>query len=58
MKNNEIKEAIKNAGLFQWQIADILKIAESTFYRKMRHELPLEEKQRIFEAIEKLSKEA
>lgn len=57
MINKEIKEAIKDANLFQWQIADCLNMAESTFYRKMRHILPDAEKQRIFEAIEKLSKE-
>lgn len=55
--NTDVKNSIKKAGLRQWQVADVLNCNESVFSRKMRKELPLEEKQRIFEAIEKLSKE-
>ena len=54
MKNNEIKIAIKEARLFQWQIAEIMGITECSFSRKMRHELSEEEIKLIFEAIEDL----
>ena len=54
--NTDVKNSIKKAGLRQWQVADALNCNESAFSRKMRKELPTEEKQRIFEAIEKLSK--
>ena len=55
MKNKEIKEIIRNANLFQWQIAEGLGICETTFCRKLRKELSSEEKQRIIDIIEKLS---
>ena len=57
MNNKDIKDSIKNAGLYQWMVADRINMAESTFYRKMRHELPEEEKQKIYSAIEELKKQ-
>lgn len=57
MKNNDIKDSIKNAGLYQWMVAEQINMAESTFYRKMRHELPEEEKKKIYSAIEELKKQ-
>lgn len=58
MKNKDVRASIKNAGFYQWQIAETMGIHEVKFSRMMRHELSPEEKQRIYEAIEKLSKEA
>lgn len=58
MKNKEIKDSIKNANLFQWQVAEALGIGESTLCRKMRKELSEYEKSLILNAIVKLSKEA
>lgn len=52
MNNTDIRQAIKEAGLFYWQVADLLNIGEYTFSRKLRKELPDEEKQRIIKAIE------
>lgn len=54
MKNKEIKDAIKNAKVFQWEVAEFIGIHEVAFSRKMRHELPDREKQEILDAIEKL----
>jgi len=52
MANKDIKRAIGGRGLTQWQVADALGISEATFYRKMRNELPEEEKQKILAVIE------
>ncbi|MDO9491113.1 hypothetical protein [Acetobacterium sp.] len=57
MKNKDIREALKVNGVKHWELADYLGIHENTFVRRLRKELPDTEKQRIFEAIKKLSKE-
>lgn len=49
--NQDIRIAIKSTGLHQWQIADRLSISENTMSRKLRKELPEEEKQIIYTAI-------
>ncbi len=58
MRNIDLKQAAKQAGVQVWKIADHLGISEATMTRKLRHELPEEEKQKLLAAIEKLSKEA
>ncbi|KAF5077566.1 hypothetical protein DSECCO2_149730 [anaerobic digester metagenome] len=58
MSNVDIRNQLKKTKVKQWQVAEALNYDESVFSRKMRKELPDAEKQRIFEAIEKLSKEA
>lgn len=54
--NIEIRNALKKANLKQWQLADILKISESTLVIKLRHELPEEEKEEILKIIEENKK--
>ena len=39
-------------GLTQWDVAKILGVSESTFYRMMRDELPEDEQKRIVKLIE------
>lgn len=52
MKNNEeIRKALKNANMTQWQLATILGVSENTVYRMLRSELPKEEKERFLKAI-------
>lgn len=58
MKNKEIKESLKKANIYQWELAESLGIGESTFCRKMRKEFTEEEKRDILNAIDKLKKEA
>lgn len=53
-KNQDIRKAAKAAGLFLWQIAEKLEYSEYTMVKKMRKELPAEEKERIFGIIEEL----
>lgn len=57
MANIEIRQAAKSAGVRHWQIAEAIGIAEETFSRKLRHELPADEQQTIMEIIQKLAKE-
>ena len=56
MKNFEVKEAIENANLYQWQVANALNISEFTLSRRLRNELTSKEKEKILNAIEKLKK--
>lgn len=57
MENIEIRTAYMAAGLKQWQLAKALDLSETHFSRKLRQELPPEEKELILAAIDKLSKE-
>lgn len=55
--NLDIRAAAKSAGVKSWEIADHLKISEPSITRKLRHELPQAEKDRIFSIIEEIAKE-
>ena len=54
MENLDIRSKLKEAGLYQWMLAERLGMAEQTLVRKLRRELPTEEKQKIFSAIEEI----
>jgi len=56
MNNRDIRQAAGGAGVKLWQIADELGINDGNFSRKLRKELSAEEKAKIFEIIEHLSK--
>lgn len=58
MNNVDIRQTAKKSGVKLWQIADSLGIADSNFSKRLRRELPDEEKSKIFEVIEQLSREA
>lgn len=53
-KNSEIKMALKESRVRQWEVAEALNISESTIVRRLRKELPLDEKTRILQVIEQL----
>lgn len=55
MKNCDIRNAANAAGVRLWQIAETLGIADSNFSKKLRHELSIDEKEKIFAVIEGLS---
>lgn len=57
MFNKDIREAIVSAGLRYWQVADAYGCTDGTFSRKLRQELPAEEKEKIFGIIRELSQE-
>lgn len=55
MHNTEIRKAINDAGLRYWQVAEELGIADTTFTKWLRKELPDEKSSQVMAAIEKLS---
>ena len=57
MKNIEVRNAAGGYGLRLWQVAGALGMNESAFTRKLRKELPQDEKEKILAVIEKLAKE-
>lgn len=57
MNNKDIRAAAKEAGVFLWQIAEMYGINDGNFSRKLRRELPPEEKKRILGIIEALAQE-
>lgn len=57
MANQDIKRTAAGAGVKLWQIAEALGIADCSLSRKLRKELPAEEKDRIFGIIRNLSQE-
>ena len=58
MNNFEIREAMKDNRLYNYEVAAALGVSEFTLSRKLRNELGQEEKTKVLEAIEKLLKGA
>lgn len=56
MTNNDVRQAAARAGVKLWQVADKLGVTDSTFSRKLRKELPQEEKEKVFAIVAELSK--
>ena len=56
MANEEIKKALNKSGIKQWELADLLGVHEMTLCRKLRHELPEDEKKDILNLIKMNSK--
>lgn len=58
MTNLDVKQAAQESGVALWKIANrMYGCTDSTFSRKLRQELPPEDKTRIFEIIEELKRE-
>ena len=57
MSNQDIRRTAAGAGVKLWQIADTLGMADCSFSRKLRKELPQDEKEKIFSIIQRLAKE-
>ena len=57
MSNQDIRRTAAGAGVKLWQIADALGMADCSFSRKLRKELPQDEKEKIFSIIQRLAKE-
>lgn len=55
--NREIKSAAKSAGVYHWEIAEELGIQDSAFSRKLRRELPQDEKEKVLSIIDRLALE-
>lgn len=57
MKNMIIRLHAKEKGVKFWQVAERLGMWESAFSRKLRHELPADEKEKIIGIIDAIAKE-
>lgn len=57
LANTDIRKAAKEKGVRFWEVANATDISEPTMTRKMRVELPTEEKQRILSIIDELAAE-
>ena len=57
MHNKEIRSAAKNAGVRLWEVAEAYGINDGNFSRKLRQELPQEEKEKILAIIDRLAQE-
>ena len=57
MKNKEIRTYAKEKGVKLWQIAAELGINDGNFSRKLRKELPAEQKEKIMQIIDRLAEE-
>lgn len=55
MANTEIRVKLAETGVKQYEVAEYLKIAETSFSRKLRNELPTEEKCLLLQIIDELS---
>ena len=56
-QNIDIREVIKGLGFRNYEVAEKIGIREETFSRMLRRELPSENKNEIFTAVEELSAE-
>lgn len=54
--NKDIRLAVKENGVKMWQLADKMGIADTTLCRRLRKELPEDQKRRILEIVDELSK--
>lgn len=56
MKSNlDVRTVAKNKGVLLWEIANYMNISEATMTRKLRCELPANEKQRILAVIDEIA---
>ena len=56
MANIEIKTALKEARVYQWEVEKFLNIGESVLSRMMRQELQPEKKEEILHAIDQIKR--
>lgn len=49
--NQEVREALQNKGIKQWELADMLGISEFTLTRWLRKELTEDKKELLLKAI-------
>lgn len=54
MKNLDIRNKLKKSHVFQYELAEAMKISEMTLLKRLRKELTKEEKEKIFSIIDEL----
>lgn len=49
--NQEVREALQNKGMKQWELSDLLGVSEFTLTRWLRKELTEDKKEQLLKAI-------
>jgi len=57
MFNKDLRTYAKEKGVFFWQIAKVMGISEPTMTRRLREELPEQDKQEFIRIINELSEQ-
>ena len=55
--NNDIKNLIKDKGIYMWEVASKIGCNDGNFSRKLRKELSIEDKKKIIDAINEIVNE-
>lgn len=55
MQNKDVRRAAAAKGIRLWQLAEACGMADTTFSKLLRRELPLEKKQEVFAIIDKVA---
>lgn len=55
--NKELRDAAKEAGICLWQVAEKLGVSDGNFSRKLRRELPAEDREKVLSIIRELFQE-
>ena len=56
MANQDIRMLLKSNRIYLWEVAQLYGCTESTLSKKLRNELPQQEKEKIIKIIEQLKK--
>ncbi len=54
MTNQDVRNAVSSNGFRLWQLAEALGMNDGNLSRKLRRELPSDQKEHIFRTIEKM----
>ena len=54
MRNQDLKDEMRIAGVRQWEVAEAMGVSEMTLVKWMRFELPEDKRQRVLQAIEQI----
>lgn len=49
--NQAVRNALKECGMYQWQLAKLLGVSEATITRRMRSEMPQDVQRKIIAQI-------
>lgn len=52
--NRDVREAVQDAGFFQWELAAELGLSDGALTRRLRTELTASEKEACFKALERM----
>lgn len=55
MNNLLIRQEAKQSGVALWEVAEVLGVADSTLYRRLRRELPPERQKEALAAIRSIA---